>query len=74
MVPGPGPEVPLTDLQAAELLGVRPQTLAVWRTTGRYGLPFFKIGRLVRYSRSDVEAWRDSRRVVSGAGAEGMPS
>ena len=53
--------LPLSELlmpaQAAEHIGVQEQTLAVWRTTGRYDLPFVKAGRLVRYRRADVEEW-----------------
>ena len=47
---------------AAEYLGFQPQTLAIWRTTGRYGLPFLKLGRLVRYRKSDLDKWLASRR------------
>jgi excisionase family DNA binding protein len=48
----------LTRQQAAELLGVRPQTLAVWASTKRYDLPVVKVGRnIVRYRRRDVEAF-----------------
>jgi excisionase family DNA binding protein len=57
----------LTPPQTSELIGVGLQTLAVWRTTGRYRLPFVKVGRLVRYRRADVEAWLNSRTVVQGA-------
>jgi excisionase family DNA binding protein len=45
----------LTPDDVAEMLDVSPQTLASWRTTGRYDLPFLRIGRLVRYRRSDIE-------------------
>jgi len=41
--------------KAAEYLSVRPQTLAVWATTGRYDLPFIKIGRKVFYDEEDLE-------------------
>lgn len=34
--------------QAAEILGVKVQTLAEWRLNGR-GPPFIKLGRAVRY-------------------------
>ena len=44
----------LTPDDVAGLLDVSPQTLASWRTTGRYALPFVRIGRLVRYRRSDI--------------------
>ena len=45
----------LTPEDVAEMLGVSTQTLASWRTTNRYGLPFIRIGRLVRYRTADVE-------------------
>lgn len=47
----------ITPEEAAELLGVEVQTLAVWRTTGRYELPFVKVGRSVRYKAADLEKW-----------------
>jgi excisionase family DNA binding protein len=49
----------LTPEEVADLFDVSPQTLASWRTTGRYDLPFLKIGRLVRYRASDVEEFLD---------------
>jgi len=54
----------LTPEQAAERLGLRPQTLAVWRTSGRYALPYLKCGRLIRYKPEDVDEWLASRRVM----------
>ena len=36
--------------------------LRVWRSTGRYNLPFVKIGRVVRYRRGDLAAFIDCRR------------
>lgn len=53
----------LTREQAAEYLGVQVQTLAVWATTGRYALPFIRVGRLVKYRRSDLDAFLESRTV-----------
>jgi excisionase family DNA binding protein len=58
----------LTRNEAAELLGVRPQTLAVWHITGKYGLPVVKVGRSVRYRLADLEKWIAARTV--GAAAE----
>jgi excisionase family DNA binding protein len=43
--------------RAAEYLGVKSQTLALWASTGRYALPFVKVGRCVRYKKSDLDAW-----------------
>lgn len=40
--------------------GVAVSTLAVWRCTGRFHLPFVKVGRAVRYRRGDVEAFMTS--------------
>jgi len=51
----------LTRPEAAEYLGVTPQTLAAWQVTGRYSLPLVKVGRSVRYRLSDLERWLASR-------------
>lgn len=59
----------LDEKQAAELLTVAPGTLSVWRSTGRYSVPFIKVGRRVRYRRSDLDAWLDARTQASGATA-----
>lgn len=48
------PPVNVDDKQAALALGVKPNTLAIWRSTGRYSLPFLKVGRLVKYRISDL--------------------
>ena len=57
----------LTPRKTADLLGVTPETLAVWRCTGRYKLPFIKVGRKVLYDRNDVEQFISSRRAVKTA-------
>lgn len=59
----------LDEQKAAAVLGVSPGTLGVWRSTGRYALPFVKVGRAVRYRRSDIDAWLESRTRASGATA-----
>lgn len=51
----------LTRQQAAEYLNLAPQTLALWASTGRHNLPFVKVGRCVRYRRSDLEKWLEQR-------------
>ena len=53
--------------QAAATIDVTSGTLSVWRSTGRYGIPFIKIGRKVRYRKSDLIAWLESRTRESGA-------
>lgn len=47
----------LTEVQAAEILDVSPGTLAVWRCTKRYKIPYIKIGRNVRYSQIALQEW-----------------
>lgn len=47
--------------EAAQFLGVSPQTLAYWACTKRYGLPLVKIGRLAKYRMSDLEDFINSR-------------
>ncbi|EKO3368778.1 helix-turn-helix domain-containing protein [Vibrio fluvialis] len=46
--------------QAAEYLGLSEGTLAVWASTGRYQLPFVKVGRKVFYRQSDLDAFVES--------------
>ena len=57
----------LDDNAAAAVLDVTPGTLSVWRSTGRYALPFLKVGRKVRYRRSDLSVWLDKRTRSTGA-------
>ena len=54
----------LNTKQVAELLGIKPHTLNVGRCDGSLDIPYFKIGRSVRYSRDDVEAYLQERRVA----------
>jgi excisionase family DNA binding protein len=53
----------LTNDQAAEYLGITPRTLEIWRCTKRYPIPFIKVGRLVRYRKSALDAFHVSRTV-----------
>ena len=62
-------EALLDDKAAAAVLDVTPGTLSVWRSTGRYALPFLKVGRKVRYRRSDLLNWLDKRTRSTGATA-----
>lgn len=45
----------LTRREAAAYLGVRVQTLALWACTGRYDLPFVRVGRLRKYRQTDLD-------------------
>jgi excisionase family DNA binding protein len=59
----------LTRDQAATYLDVKPQTLACWASTKRYGLRYIKIGRCVRYRKADLDRFLEARTV--GAVADG---
>lgn len=51
----------MTPEQVAEMLHTTTGVLNTWRHTGRYNLPFIKVGRKVLYKAEDVEAWLESR-------------
>lgn len=59
----------LNEKQAADFLQVSPGTLSVWRSTGRYSIPFIKIGRNVRYRLTDLSVWLETRTQANGATA-----
>lgn len=51
----------ITAEEAAEYLKVSVGTLAVWRSTQRYTLPFHKVGRCVRYLKSEIDKWLNEK-------------
>lgn len=53
----------LSNQQAAEYLGVSPNTLEVWRCTKRYDLPYIKVGRIVKYRREALDTFLESRTI-----------
>lgn len=53
----------LAPADAASYLDVKEHTLAIWRTTGRYNLPYIKIGRKIRYRQSELDAFLERRTV-----------
>ena len=55
----------LSTPEAADYIGARPHSLEIWRASGRYRIPFVKVGRLVKYRRADLDAWLKSRTVNS---------
>jgi excisionase family DNA binding protein len=50
--------------EAAKILGVSVDTLAVWRCTKRYPLPYIKMGRKVFYRAADLEKFIESRTII----------
>lgn len=60
----------LTNSETAQLLGIKSNTLEIWRLKGA-GPVFRKIGRSVRYLESDVLAWLDGQARVSTSQMKG---
>ncbi|HEX7045929.1 MAG TPA: helix-turn-helix domain-containing protein [Burkholderiales bacterium] len=58
----------LTEQQVADLLGVSVRTLQDQRFRG-VGIPFVRVGRLVRYERAVVEQYIRANRRISTRGA-----
>jgi hypothetical protein len=55
--------------EAAAFIGLKAQTLAVWRCAGTHPeLPYVKVGARIRYRRSDLVRWLEMR-TVSGSSA-----
>lgn len=54
----------MTDVQAAEFLGLRPQTLRNYRSSCRGGPKYIRLsGRAIRYHRNDLIAYRESHTI-----------
>ena len=51
----------VSDTEAAKIIHQKQTTLATWGSAGR-GPAYYKVGRRVFYSVSDLEAWLASRR------------
>ncbi len=45
----------LKQKEAARILGVKPNTLAMWRLTGKVNLTYIKLGGNIRYRVSDLD-------------------
>ena len=57
----------LSRKEAAEFLGVKVDTLAVWKSTQRYHIPVVKVGRLAHYRYSDLLDFIESRTVYKAS-------
>lgn len=53
----------LNNGQAAAYIGVTPRPLEVWRCTKRHQISFIKVGRLVKYRKSALDAFLDQQTV-----------
>ena len=57
----------LKDTEAAEILGLHPQTLRNMRSKGE-GPNYHKLGRAVRYLEKDLLGYLDKRRIQTREG------
>jgi excisionase family DNA binding protein len=57
----------LTAVEAAALLRVKPQTMAIWRSSHRHALPYIRVGSSIRYRLSDLQRWLQERTVTPTA-------
>jgi predicted DNA-binding transcriptional regulator AlpA len=55
----------LSEIETAKQISVSPLTLQQWRHHKRYGLPFVRVGRLIRYRQIDIDNWVASRTVAA---------
>lgn len=51
----------LSRAKAADYLNIKPQTLAVWASKGRYNLSFIKVGRKVYYLKEHLDEFLKNR-------------
>lgn len=54
----------LTRREAAAYLGLSEKTLGSWASSGRYELPYYKIGTRTIYERADLDAFMAARKML----------
>lgn len=69
--PRPSGEKLYTPAEAAEMLGVAPQTLAHWRVRGTSPKYLVLNSRCLRYRLSDIQTWLNERAQESTAENQG---
>jgi len=60
----------LKESEAAAYLNCAPITLAKDRCEQKLGIPFYKLGRSVRYRKDDLDAWMMTRKIAPLEGKE----
>ena len=50
--------------EATEYLGLRPGTLEAWASRGSVNLPMIRLGRAIRYRKSDLDRFIEANRVT----------
>ncbi len=58
-----------TEPQAGRYIGVSDATMRFWRSNGT-GPRYYRAGKLIRYRKSDLDAWIEARLSAPVASAE----
>lgn len=56
--------VMLSRREAATYLGVGYSTLANWASTGKVKLKYYRVGKAVKYRKSDLDAFIENNQVT----------
>lgn len=51
----------LSRREAAKFLGVKENTLAIWKLTNRQVIPTYKVGKFIKYKASDLQKFIDDK-------------
>ncbi len=68
----PNARVLLSPKEVSLITGISVAQLELWRIKGNGGPRFQKIGRLVKYARSDINAWVRAHGFAAGIEVEAV--
>jgi hypothetical protein len=63
LIPLGSKEKMLSRKEAAEFLGLRENTLAIWAIKKRYDLPMYKVGKNIKYKITDLRKFQEGRSI-----------
>jgi excisionase family DNA binding protein len=52
----------LTVGQVSEYLNIKPKT--IYRLVSLNSIPYYKVGKLVRFNQSDIDTWMETKRIM----------
>ena len=63
LIPLDSKEKMLSRKEAAEFLGLRENTLAIWAIKKRYDLPMYKVGKNIKYKITDLQKFQEGQSI-----------
>jgi hypothetical protein len=63
LIPLASKEKMLSRKEAAEFLGLRENTLAIWAIKKRYDLPMYKVGKNIKYKITDLQKFQEGQSI-----------